>query len=420
MHGPPMGRGPRGGLEMQPTKATQTSVTESRSERPSAQPRDGLVSRAWSPDLALTYVERCMLAVVALAADAGGRTWLPLRELALRAGLGDERSGRRVLARLEAAGWVERSTLARGAASPAGWALGTARALVALTGAFRALPRPLLGPTDAGRIMRACSPLSTLQRAVLAVVRGHLGATGAAWPSYQRIASMVGASERATGVAVRQLVERGALVATRVPPGHRLPSGERARDWRIVLVLGPHFEGLGSVTPGPRIRHTRAQDPKIDPSDRSVITEPPVVPAPAAPDPAAALARDVSRILQVQAAPAAVPTVRARLADGFSREQLLAAALAVTRDPWRWADAHRRAVGTVFGTPERAQTWVDAAIAAGFLAAPEDCVSVQDERTYAATQREQRIAEASGLADARERARGGALVRALVRRGSWT
>ena len=372
-----------------------------------------LVQRAFSADLQLSHVERAVLAWLADRADADGRAWPSLDEGAARCGLA-VRSVRRVLARLEARGMLVRHHAKRGERSPLGWALGRAATIVQLVG-LQAGPIPAIGPIDVARAFRAGDPLTTLQRVVLALVAAFCGLSGAraCFAGYAHLARLAGASERALGAAVRALVRDGYLVAERVAPGGELPSGERARDWRIVLQLGASYPDRRASTPGPTVRATRTDVPKILAMDRDPTRHPLGHPPPDI----AGLVEAYRRAVNADPGPDAARVLADRLADGYTSRELASAAWAIAADPWRMAVAGRRTVRAALGTAAKVRDWLDRAQ----LAAPEPAPTREELRREAEALAARRAADEAGQADARARLASltGGLVARLSRGGSW-
>lgn len=190
---------------------------------------DRSAAYAFSELLDLRAPDRLVLAVLLHRAGAPhGEAWPTIGEIAERTAL-EPRTVTTILRRHEARGMLT-TTLQRSSASR-----------------YRLNVPSIVAPVVGRSLDLALSPstLTTTERATLAVVLMHTGASGEAWPGHARIASMAGLSLRAVGSALKRLVARGMLTARQVKPGGMLPSGATASGW--VTVLRPTGRGPGAA-----------------------------------------------------------------------------------------------------------------------------------------------------------------------------
>jgi DNA-binding Lrp family transcriptional regulator len=370
------------------------------------------VARAFAPELEASYSERAVLAWLADRANERGEAWPRLDEGARVTGLA-VRSVRRILARLEARGIVERSYLHRGQRGPAGWVVSATTCIVRLAGLL-AGAAPLRGVSLA--LWSRCA-LSTLERVVLALVVAHANAEGWCWPSFGRLARLAGCSVRAVAGAVAELRRAGVLEGSLVPQGAPLPGGELAREWRLVLRLA---DGCPKPDPGASIGGPSSMASRTDVHERSahgaspIEDRPPIAPA----DPIAAFLLRYAAIAGTDVLGRnAAEIIRQRLADGLSVRDLEHAAAGIAASSWHMAEIGRRTIAAAFGTVDRVKIHADRGRAAGGV--PLDLPTPAQEAQEARQNADRLAREATERAEARARLRaiGGGGLASLLARG---
>jgi len=338
-----------------------------------------------------------VLACLADRADAAGRAWPSVRELASRTALAP-RSVRRILERLSARGLLSREVLKPGDRTPRGFAVSRWTTLVTLT---LGSVVPLLRSIALGRAFLAGGVLTTLQRVLVCLIEGHANAQGWAYPSYSRLALMAGCSERAIVAAVAALRRAGWVETRLCPPGDVLPGGAAAVTWRTVLRVkpdpGPSFRDPRTLVPrppDPRSEEVHHGSPsrKDEPPDR-----PPGPLEP--PNPVPGLLLAYGRICETDDLGADAGRVLAcRLADGCSLPMLRAAMHGIKGTPWRMEYLSRRRIGSTLGSLAKARDfakrggWVEAEAVDHAAIAAEDAAAA-----------ELRAAEAIGRVQVRRR-----------------
>lgn len=251
-------------------------------------------------------------------------------------------------------------------------------------------------------VMRQLSrfPLSAPEKIVLLSIGCHIASNDEGWPTQETLALYTSFTPRHVRRMVDDLVRKGFLVTRHVPRGGRLPNGTIAMNERVLYGCGPKLLG------GPEL-HKAAPRPKpvtglapaappaplpqgghlgpADPDKMSAKEEfkeedpslPPTPPEPSTPPASQESERASARQEEKSAAdvptvlshwkntllpelrgpvdrPYRVATVLARLADGFTVEELCHAIDAAKESPWHCAEGqeHRLAVGTLFGKAE--------------------------------------------------------------------
>ena len=241
----------------QVSSVSSTGATTAQKQPFSAQ--DRAAAYAFTEALELTSTERVVLAVLLhRAGKIDGLAWPTSQEIADRSGM-VPRSVSRIVRRLAGRGLVVPTVLPRGAILPNGLFSSAIRVVYRLT--VPGIVAPFTGRSIGPALAK--STLTTTERAVLAVVLLHVGASGEAWPSYERIGLLTGLSQRAVGGAVTRLRVRGVLAARRVRPGAQLPSGVPATAWRLILrPTGQIPRELSRDAPRPKCIDTPTQMPK--------------------------------------------------------------------------------------------------------------------------------------------------------------
>ena len=350
---------------VQVSSVSSTGATTAQKQPFSAQ--DRAAAYAFTEALELTSTERVVLAVLLhRAGKLDGLAWPTSQEIADRSGM-VPRSVSRIVRRLAGRGLVVPTVLPRGAILPNGLHSSAIRVVYRLT--VPGIVAPFTGRSIGPALAK--STLTTTERAVLAVVLLHTGASGEAWPSYERIGLLTGLSQRAVGGAVTRLRVRGVLAARRVRPGALLPSGVPATAWRLVLrPTGQIPRELSRDAPRPKCLDTPTEVHRYpDGSAEEVMHGTSSKNAEA---PSGCGAQDdepIQTLLDVFAdtletdelGPMPDQTLRQRIAEGATTKDVRDAIAGVRLVPWRMELRSRRTVRAVFGTSQKMRGFIERA-----------------------------------------------------------
>lgn len=236
--------------------------------------------------------------------------------------------------------------------------------------------------------------LTTAERCVLDAIEVHIADHAEGWPTQKRIAAQTGLCERQVRRCVEVLVRRGFLRVRIVAPGGELPSGTRTESVRLVYSRGPalsarrhgDFQSPALPTELPARGHVVRihADSVSDKRDQSLKKQtPPLPPVASSPPQGATPTLRKCEVGSIQESneqseanavailsywreilwpelrgrldsPSRVATVLARLADGFTVEELRWVIDGATESEWHQADGQRQrlTVEVLYAKPE--------------------------------------------------------------------